>query len=191
MKIPLLYQVTEYDCGTISFVNALCYLYEREELPPRVIKYIYTNTLDCYYGKKKEKCCGTTQKATKRIAKWLNHYSSGSFQLSCRRIINQEVTKENVLSSLKEGGVVIAKCWQGVEHYVVITKIKQGYVYLFDPYYIKTTSWNHDNQIKIITNHPFSYNRKVTLKRFFSKGRSDFSLGKILKRECILVRKIR
>lgn len=191
MKIPLLYQITEYDCGTISFINALCYLYEREELSPRVIKYIYTNTLDCYYGRKGEKCCGTTQKATKRIVKWLNYYSSGSFRLRCRRLIKKEVTMANLLCCLKEKGVIIVKCWQGVEHYVVITKIEKDYAYLFDPYYVKTKTWNGDSQIKIILNHPFSYNRKVTLKRLLSKGKKDFSLGKVAERECILIQKIR
>ena len=31
MKVPLRYQNTEYDCGTTSFVNALAYLYDRED----------------------------------------------------------------------------------------------------------------------------------------------------------------
>ena len=33
MKVPLRYQNTEYDCGTTSFVNALAYLYDREDIP--------------------------------------------------------------------------------------------------------------------------------------------------------------
>ena len=32
MKVPLRYQNTEYDCGTTSFVNALAYLFDREEV---------------------------------------------------------------------------------------------------------------------------------------------------------------
>lgn len=46
MKIPLRYQNTEYDCGTTSFVNALAYLYDREDIPVELLKAIYRFTLD-------------------------------------------------------------------------------------------------------------------------------------------------
>ena len=46
MKIPLRYQNTEYDCGTTSFINALAYLYDREDIPVELIKAIYKYTLD-------------------------------------------------------------------------------------------------------------------------------------------------
>ena len=46
MKIPLRYQNTEYDCGTTSFVNALAYLYDRENIPIELLKAIYRFTLD-------------------------------------------------------------------------------------------------------------------------------------------------
>lgn len=34
MKNPLHYQLSEYDCGPTSMMNALAYLFEREEIPP-------------------------------------------------------------------------------------------------------------------------------------------------------------
>ena len=34
MKVPLRYQMTEYDCGPTSLLNAVSYLFEREEIPP-------------------------------------------------------------------------------------------------------------------------------------------------------------
>ena len=46
MKIPLRYQNTEYDCGTTSFINALAYLYDREDVPVELIKAVYKYTLD-------------------------------------------------------------------------------------------------------------------------------------------------
>ena len=45
MKIPLRYQNTEYDCGTTSFINALAYLYDREDIPVELLKAIYRFTL--------------------------------------------------------------------------------------------------------------------------------------------------
>ena len=34
MKNPLHYQLSEYDCGPTSMMNAIAYLFEREEIPP-------------------------------------------------------------------------------------------------------------------------------------------------------------
>ena len=38
MKNPLHYQLSEYDCGPTSMMNALAYLFEREEIPPEAIR---------------------------------------------------------------------------------------------------------------------------------------------------------
>ena len=40
MKNPLHYQLTEYDCGPTSLLNAISFLFEREEIPPEVIRNI-------------------------------------------------------------------------------------------------------------------------------------------------------
>ena len=46
MKVPLTFQNTEYDCCVASFVNALNFLFEREEVPVQLIKIINQYTLD-------------------------------------------------------------------------------------------------------------------------------------------------
>ena len=38
MKNPLHYQLTEYDCGPTSMLNALAYLFEREQIPPEIVR---------------------------------------------------------------------------------------------------------------------------------------------------------
>ena len=48
MKIPLRYQVSEYDCGPTSLLNALNYLFQREEISPELIRNIMLYSLDCY-----------------------------------------------------------------------------------------------------------------------------------------------
>ena len=40
MKIPLHYQMSEYDCGPTTMLNAISYLFEVEEIPPEVIRNI-------------------------------------------------------------------------------------------------------------------------------------------------------
>ena len=46
MYIPLHYQVSEYDCVPTSFINAVCYLFERREVPPMVVRHISIYCLD-------------------------------------------------------------------------------------------------------------------------------------------------
>ena len=36
MKNPLHYQISEYDCGPTSMLNAIIYLFDRDEIPPEV-----------------------------------------------------------------------------------------------------------------------------------------------------------
>lgn len=46
MKNPLHYQLTEYDCGPTSMLNAVSFLFEREEIPPDIIRNIMLYCLD-------------------------------------------------------------------------------------------------------------------------------------------------
>ena len=46
MKSPLRYQVTQYDCGPTTMTNAILYLFEREEIPPDLVRHIGLCTLD-------------------------------------------------------------------------------------------------------------------------------------------------
>lgn len=41
MKNPLNYQTTEYDCGPTTVMNAVSYLFNREEISPDIPKCIY------------------------------------------------------------------------------------------------------------------------------------------------------
>lgn len=36
MNNPLRHQMTEYDCGPTSMLNAVGYLFRREEIPPEI-----------------------------------------------------------------------------------------------------------------------------------------------------------
>lgn len=48
MKNPLHYQMTEYDCGPTSMLNAISYLFHREEIPPEIVRNIMLYCLDCF-----------------------------------------------------------------------------------------------------------------------------------------------
>ena len=48
MKTPLQYQISEYDCGPTTLDNAIRFLFEREDIPPEIIRNITLYCLDCY-----------------------------------------------------------------------------------------------------------------------------------------------
>lgn len=47
-KNPLHYQLSEYDCGPTAMLDAISYLFPREEIPPEIIRNIMLYCLDCY-----------------------------------------------------------------------------------------------------------------------------------------------
>ena len=51
MKNPLNYQTTEYDCGPTTVMNAISFLFKREEILPDITKSIRQYCLDGYNRK--------------------------------------------------------------------------------------------------------------------------------------------
>ena len=47
---------------------------------------------------------------------------------------------------------------------------------MFDPYYLNINYYENDNDIDIIKDKPFEYNRKVTKDRMDSKLKKAFSI---------------
>ena len=63
MKTPLHYQMTEYDCGPISMMNAIIFLFDREQIPPDLIRNIMLYCLDGYGAEGAPGRSGTTRAA--------------------------------------------------------------------------------------------------------------------------------
>lgn len=63
MKVPLRFQVTEFDCRTVARINGIIYLFDREEIPAELIKGISIYTLACYDEKGKLGNGGTSREA--------------------------------------------------------------------------------------------------------------------------------
>lgn len=51
MRNPLSYQMTEFDCGPTTLVNAISFLFHRKEIPPDIIRHIMMYSLDSYNDK--------------------------------------------------------------------------------------------------------------------------------------------
>ncbi len=188
MKVPLRYQVTEFDCGTVSLLNSLSYLFEREEIPAELVRAIHLYTLDCYDEEGNIGQGGTSREAINKLTHWITRFSSKkNFGIICKRLEKDEVTLESIRECLKNNGVVFIRCFQECEHYVIITKIGLKYAYIFDSYYVKSGYYKKDKMVKPIYDKPFNYNRKVKIKRIFSQTTKDFALGNVDLRECVLI----
>lgn len=189
MKVPLRYQNTEYDCGTTSFVNALAYLYEREDIPVELLKAIYRFTLDVedeagVVGKN-----GTSQEHAELLAKYFVEYANNnsSFDINCEILHGKDVNLENMKTILNKKGVIIARCWQEEEHYILITKIDDNFAYIFDPYYLEEDYYVSDQDVAIVLHETFTHNRIVKKERLFDSSLKDFSLGTEEKRSVIFL----
>jgi len=190
MKIPLRFQITEFDCGTVSLLNAFSYLFDRNEIPAELVKAIHKYTLDCYDEKGNLGQGGTSREAVKKLTHWITKYANeNNFGVECKRYEKEDVSLDKMINCLNNGGCVFLRCWQSCEHYVLITKIDKKHAYIFDPYYLDKKEYDKDSEVKIILNKPFTHNRKVLLKRLLSESKKDFSMGDFEKRECVLIKR--
>lgn len=190
MKVPLRYQNTEYDCGTTSFVNALAYLYDREEIPVSLIKMIYQYTLDVEDEFGIRGAGGTSRNNAEMLArKFVSYSNSQDFNIKCEILTGEDVTLENMKKCIDKEGVIVARCMQEVEHYVIITKIDDTFAYIFDPYYLEEDYYINDPDIAIVLHQTFTHNRIVKIERLFSEDNKDFSLLSKENREVILINK--
>lgn len=189
MKIPLAYQRTEYDCGPTTMMNALSCLFDRETIPPDLVKFIMMYSLDAYnergeYGKN-----GTSQMAMMFMASWLNHFGRAKkFPIHCEYISGSEVfigNNSKLVDGLKRGGVVVARVMYDVWHYVLVTGCNSRSVYLFDPYYRRKPF--KDPGIEMIWDKPMRRNRRVLNSLLNDEGKGIYALGDPKIREAVVV----
>ena len=102
-----------------------------------------------------------------------------------------DVNYDNILECIRNNGCAFVKCYQDDPHYTIITNINELNTYMFDPYYMDFDSYDDDNEVRCVQSKPFEYNRIVRTDRVFSEETKDFCLGKISKRECVLMNRVR
>lgn len=190
MKIPLRYQVSEYDCGTISLLNALSFIIKREEIPAIFLKKIFKYTMDTKDENGNIGQGGTSKKAIKKLTKWFNHFSSkNNLKIKFEYLNKELVTLNKINDCIKNNGCVLVRSYlMNIEHYFIITKIDENKAYIFDPYYLNKNVYQ-EKGVKIKINKNLTYNRIVKINRLFSNNKEDFSLGEITNRECLLIYK--
>ena len=180
-KSPLGYQISEYDCATATLLNALRFLYERDEISPGVIKYIMQESLDGRGYNGEIGRGGTSTDATIKICKWLaENCEKEDMKMHITMLKGDEYSIDNpkLVNAIKSGGVAILRVFQEYEHYSLLTHLDDEYAYLFDPYYLDIKEYDNDENVEIIKDRPFECNRKVSLKRMRENSYNDFCLVK-------------
>lgn len=189
MKNPLHYQISEYDCGPTSMLNAMSYLFQREEIPPEIIRNIMLYCLDCYGADGASGKSGTSRMAMMFLSNWLNGFGeAGYLPVSSRHLSGEAVNLRHdggLRDTLLRGGAAVVLVDLDGWHYVLLTGIQGDMVYLFDPYYLNRPFEGED--IQMVTDHPTAYNRIVPVRYFERETRDLYAFGPMDKREAVLL----
>ena len=136
-------QIAGYDCVPTAFINALIYLFKREEIPIDVVQGIYKKTLN---GKLD---WGSTSADIKNVAKFLKGYrcrkDGWNFAVDIDHQVGKRIDFSKIdLESDKVCCVLRVKIAGGFPHYITAFYEKGDYIYCYDPYSVEqkeTRNW--------------------------------------------------
>lgn len=189
MDNPLRYQLTEYDCGPTSLLNAVSYLFRREEIPPEIVRCTTLYCLDCFGSDGVCGKCGTSCMAMMYLSNWLNGFGqAGHLPITSRYLAGKDVNlaqDSQLREALRRGGAAVVRVDLEGWHYVVLTEIREEQVCLFDPYY-RAEPFD-DPALQIIEDCPTAYNRIVPVSCLERETREVYAFGPVEGREAVLL----
>lgn len=189
-KNPLRYQISEYDCGPTTMLNAISYLFSRDMIPAEVIRNVMLYCLDCYGTDGVPGKCGTSHAAMMFLSNWLNGFArTGQLPVSCSYLAEEWVymgKSSYINDALCRGGVAVVRLFYDEEHYVLLTGIQDGNILMFDPYYCDEKFKDYDD-IQVVLDKPYTYNRIVPEYYFNRETTELYALGPYENREVVLL----
>lgn len=189
MKNPLRYQMTEYDCGPTSMLNAMSYLFPREAIPPEIPRNVMLYCLDCFGADGTSGKSGTSCMAMQFLSNWLNGFGqAGHLPVSSRYLSGQAVhfcQNGSLRDALNRGGAAVVRLDLEGWHYVLLTGIREDLVLLFDPYYRAEPF--PDPAIQMVWEHPDAYNRLVPIRYLEREAREVYAMGPMEGQEAVLL----
>lgn len=189
MNNPLRYQMTEYDCGPTSMLNAVSYLFPREEIPPEIVRSIMLYCLDCFGANGDSGKRGTSCMAMMFLSNWINSFGqTGHLPISSRYLSRRYVNfSQNgpLRDALRRGGAAVVRVDFEGWHYVLLTYIQGDQVCLFDPYY-RAEPFS-DSALQMVADHPAEYNRIVPIRYLEKDARDVYAFGPVEGREAVLL----
>ena len=124
------------------------------------------------------------------LSNWLKQFSRvGQLPVTSEYIAENQVHlgKGGRLDDiLTRGGAAVVRLWLDEWHYVMLSGIRDGMVYMFDPYF-RDTPYEDYPQVQVVLNQPFAYNRIVPIDMFNTTSLSLYALGPVEEREAVLL----
>ena len=189
MKLPLRYQFTEYDCGPTSLLNGISFLFEREDIPPEVVRNVMLYSLDTYGADGFSGKSGTSHTAMMFLSNWLDGFGkTGRLNIRSTYLTGRDVNVSEdgrIVSALRRGGAAVVRLDLEGWHYVLLTGIEDGSVLVFDPYELPEPFPVAD--VKVVRGHEERYNRLVPLSRFDTQELTPYGFGPYEMREAVLL----
>lgn len=198
MRIPLHYQTSEYDCGPVSMLNGIRFLFDREEIPPEIVKFIMLYSMDTFNEHGQLCRHGTSAAAIHYISNWLNHFAqTRRFPLHCTYFSGEEVALVPggpIWTALEQGAAVLLRVSLEVWHYVLLTGVDGDRVLLFDPYYEEEDDPEFDeeyrtDEIRFLYDCPKKANRSVLAERLNRTAIDYYQMGDVADREAVILRR--
>ena len=189
MKNPLHYQLSEYDCGPTAMLDAISYLFDREEILPEIIRNVMLYCLDCYGSEGIPGKSGTSRAAMMFLSNWLNGFGEiRNLPVSSQYLSGKSVylgSESLINDALHRGGAVVVRLYLDEPHYVLLTGEQDGVVEMFDPYY-RAESFS-DGALQMVADHQTEYNRIIPV-RYLEKTVQDvYAFGPVEGREAIIL----
>ncbi|MDD6175793.1 MAG: peptidase C39 [Firmicutes bacterium] len=189
MNNPLRYQMTEYDCGPTSILNAVSYLFQREEIPPEIVRSVMLYCLGCFGTDGACGKSGTSCMAMMFLSNWINSFGqTGHLSISSQHLSGQEVNfsqNGRLRDASRRGGAAVARVDLEGWYYVLLTRIQEDAVFLFDPYY-RAEPFG-DPALQMVAGHPDAYNRIVPIRYLEQDTQEIYAFGPVEEREAVLL----
>ena len=190
MRPPLRYQITEYDCGPTSLLNGISYLFDRESIPPEVVRNVMLYCLDGYGDDGVSGKSGTSHAAMQFLSHWLDGFGkTGRLPVSSCYLSGRAVNLDQngrLRDTLRRGGAAVVRIDLEGWHYVLLTRIEDDRVYLFDPYRIEEDPFPVEG-VEITDAHPRAYNRVVPMALMAREAALPYAFGPMETREAVLL----
>lgn len=200
MKSAFRQQASEFDCVPTTFINALCYLFHRQEIPPGVIRKIYKECLDL------EAARGTSGRAISVLSKWLKSYNEKSykkFQVVSSYLRGRHVhlgSESTIINCLNQQGVALLCVHSSNDawHYILGFLKQEDWLYCYDPL-PRTKRFIQNESIQFIEpTNKHDPNLKIrcdwldkTFKTAKTPEERKYIFGGNSYRECLLLNRIR
>ncbi len=200
MHTPFRYQTTDYDCVPTSFINAIQYLFNRNEIPPAVVQKIMLYSLDTVdkhgdFGKH-----GTTGLAIQLILQWLESFSDEHFIFkNCEYLPKEQIhlrQGNKIIACLNRKGVALLRVSSGksanaLAHYMLALGVDEDkdWLLFFDPYYrVQQFSGEDSKYLEWLgSGGRQGANLRIKRERLDSYEYAKYSMAPVDERECCLL----